>query len=148
MLTYTGEVKKTLSLESAQILLRRAGLRATSQRVALLQNLARTDGPVSVERLTKSAEGAYDIATAYRILDALVTSQLVHRIELAQGKALYEIAGDHHHHAVCRSCGLIKDIHACLPEGIDARVQQTSGFARIEHHALEFFGVCKPCSKK
>ena len=141
-------MKKTLSLASAQILLRRAGLRATSQRVALLQNLARAEGPVSVERLTKSAGGAYDIATSYRILDALTISKLVHRIELAQGKALYEIAGDHHHHAVCTFCGLIKDVHACLPEGIDARVQQTSGFARIEHHALEFFGVCKPCSKK
>lgn len=141
-------MNKTLSLESAQTLLRRAGLRATSQRIALLQNLARAEGPVSVERLTRSAGGAYDIATAYRILDALTISKLVHRIELAQGKALYEIAGDHHHHAVCMSCGRIEDIHACLPEGIDKRVQQASGFARIEHHTLEFFGVCKPCSKK
>lgn len=141
-------MKKKLTEAVAQSLLQHAGLRATRQRIALLQNLASTKGPASVEALMRSGGDAYDTATVYRTLDMLSTAKLITRIELAQGKALYEIAGEHHHHAVCTSCGLIRDIHACLQEGIDTRVRNASGFARIEHHALEFFGVCKPCSKK
>ncbi len=146
-MAYDREVKKTLSSLSARNLLLGAKLRATDQRIALLQTLSRLKGPVSVETLTQSARGAYDLATAYRILEALVRAGLAKRIELSQGRALFELAGSHHHHAVCTVCGRIKDIHACLPAGLNARVRRTSGFARIDDHQLEFFGVCTLCAR-
>lgn len=143
-----GGMKTAASHEALMDQLRGAGLRATTQRIALLHALASSKGPLSVEALTKASKGAYDLATAYRTLDALVIAGLAKRIELSQGRALFEVATDHHHHAVCTTCGKIKDIDACLPQGIDARVQKASGFAHINEHSLEFFGTCAPCAKK
>ncbi len=141
-------MKQSITTDRVNGELRAVGLRATTQRVALLQALLSSEGPVSVEALTKVSKGAFDLATAYRTLDALVIAGLAKRIELSQGRALFEASTEHHHHAVCTTCGKIKDIDACLPHGIDARVQKASGFAVINEHSLEFFGTCTPCAKK
>lgn len=147
-ITYDGGMKRSSHTDSASEQLRSLGLRATAQRTALLQTLVSSKGPLSVEALTRAVGGACDLATAYRVLDAFVLVGLAKRIDVSQGRALYEAASEHHHHAVCLSCGVIKDIDACLPSGIDARVQKASGFAAITEHSLEFFGTCVACSKK
>ncbi len=140
-------MKQGISSDTVKDELRTAGLRATTQRVALLQALLSSRGPLSVEALTKASKGAYDLATAYRTLDALVLAGLAKRIELSQGRALFEASSEHHHHVVCTTCGKIVDIDACLPQGIDALVQKASGFAAISDHPLEFFGICTMCKK-
>lgn len=126
--------------------LRTAGLRATKQRISLLSVLMHATEPIAVEAITRSAHGAFDLTTAYRTFDAFVLAGIARRIELAQGRALYEAATHHHHHAVCTTCGRISDIDACLPKGIDARVRLASGFASIDDHSLEFFGTCTQCA--
>lgn len=128
--------------------LARAGLRATTQRIALLHALYRAQQPQSVEQLVRASRGALDLATAYRTLDTFVSGGLVRSVELSAGKALYEIAGHHHHHIVCTSCNRIADVNICLPEALTQKVRTTSGFARIAEHTLEFFGLCTTCARK
>ena len=128
--------------------LKEAGLRATKQRIALVRALAASSAPRSVEALVEAGKRSFDTATAYRMLDAFQEAGLARRIELAQGRALYEYANGHHHHAVCTVCGRIKDVEACLPSSLDERVRVSAGFARINDHALEFFGICAQCAKK
>ncbi len=142
------DLPMTKRAETASALLKEAGLRATTQRVALLSALLHSSSPLSVEALVLAGKGAFDTATAYRMLDAFLEAGLARRIELAQGRALYERTGSHHHHAVCTVCGSIKDVEACLPKSLDERVRTSAGFARIDDHALEFFGVCTVCAKK
>ncbi len=129
-------------------LLRGASLRATPQRVRVLELLGRQKKPISVEALVTSGKGAFDTTTAYRALDVLTRGGLVRRINLDRERALYEIAGEHHHHAVCRFCGTIRDISACVPIGLSARVCASSGFASIDSHSLEFYGMCTSCAAK
>ena len=126
--------------------LQMAGLRATRQRCALLKVLDGSKEPVPVERIVRASRGAFDTATAYRMLEAFQEAGLARRIELLKGHALYERAGRHHHHAVCRSCGTIRDVEACLPKSLDGAVAKASGFAYIDEHALEFFGICTKCA--
>lgn len=128
--------------------LKRAGLRGTTQRAALLAALRKAKRPVSIEELVRASDAAFDTATAYRILDAFVAARLATRSSLAKGRATYEAVGDHHHHAVCRVCGRIVDVEACLPPALDERVRKAAGFAVIDDHALDFFGLCQPCSRK
>ncbi len=128
-------------------LLKSVGLRATKQRIAVLTVLERQKGPVSVEELTRASKLAFDLATAYRTLDSFVAAGIARKMELAQGRALYERAGEHHHHAVCVECGAIADIQACLPPGIDKEVRKATGFASIASHTLEFFGTCAKCAR-
>ncbi len=122
-----------------------ASLRATTQRVALLRTLLRASRPLSVEELTRSLRGALDTATAYRTLDAFIEAGIAHQVELSAGKALYEIAGEHHHHVVCTSCNRIEDVQICLPESLTDTVRKASGFSSVREHTLEFFGTCKKC---
>lgn len=128
--------------------LKKAGLRMTPQRLALLSHLRAANSPISVEELVRKGKGAYDTATGYRILDALILAKLVRKISIASDRALFEATGTHHHHAVCTSCGIIVDVEACLPKSLDDRVRVSAGFERIDDHALEFFGLCKRCAKK
>ncbi len=128
--------------------LRRAGLRATRQRIEVLHALMSAKSPLSVETLTRSSSANYDVATAYRILDAFTDAGLAKKVELAQGRSFYELEGDHHHHAICTTCGTISDIHACLPKGLDEEVRKAARFSSIEEHTLDFFGTCASCAKK
>lgn len=136
-------MKETPTLEDA---LRTAGLAVTKQRLALLKVLRTLSQPVSVEVLTKKLAKLMNTTTVYRALEQLVQVGLVRRVDLGENHALFEAAGAHHHHIVCRSCGRVDDVDACLPTGLSARIlSQTPAFSTIETHALEFFGVCRTC---
>ncbi len=128
--------------------LRRAGFRATRQRIALLGVLEGTASPLAVEDIVRASRAAFDTATAYRMLESFREAGLVKRIDLAQGRALYESSGRHHHHALCTECGKIVDVEACLPKSLDEQVRKAAGFAQIRDHALEFFGLCTRCAKR
>ena len=127
-------------------LLRSKGLRATVQREALLRTLQKAHKPLSVEAISAKSKVDVDLATVYRALQEFERLDLVRRVLLPGGKALYEIKGEHHHHLTCRTCGTIQDIDVCLPSDISAALtKQAPSFVRIEEHALEFFGTCRSC---
>ncbi|MBU2158727.1 transcriptional repressor [Patescibacteria group bacterium] len=126
-------------------LLKAAGLRATKQRILLLRALIAEQHPFSVEDIRAHTKNALDTATIYRTLEIFKEKNLVRQVELAQGRALYEYAGNHHHHIVCTSCGTIRDLDICLPKTLHRSVREVSGFSRVNEHALEFFGVCNKC---
>jgi Fe2+ or Zn2+ uptake regulation protein len=127
-------------------LLRTLGLRATPQRLAIISALTRTKRPSSVEDVVRMSRIAIDTVTAYRTLDTFIKIGVVRKVRIADDRALYELANDHHHHAVCTSCGTIRDVATCLPKGLDAKVKKTSGFSSIQSHTLDFFGLCKSCA--
>ncbi|MEK7510842.1 MAG: Fur family transcriptional regulator [Patescibacteria group bacterium] len=142
---YHGGMKETATITAD---LKQAGLRATKQRVALLALLRGAPMPLGVEDLVRKGKNSFDTATAYRMLEAFVEGGLVRRLAFSRDRTLYEAQGTHHHHAICTSCATIVDVEACLPRTLDERVRSTAGFASITDHALEFFGLCKACSRK
>lgn len=90
-------------------LLRDAGFRATYGRVALLEMLARAQGPMSVETIARGVKGKLDLVNAYRALEALTDAGLVRRVDLGHAHTHYELArGRSHAHApvagLCRVC--------------------------------------------
>jgi Fe2+ or Zn2+ uptake regulation protein len=135
------------AIEKEVKILNDAKLRATTQRVALLRTLHRARKPQSAEALAKSVRGALDVATVYRTLNTFIETGLVRQVELATGRALFELAGEHHHHVVCTTCNRIEDVHVCLPEEFTSKVRKAAGFALVSDHALEFFGTCKKCMR-
>jgi Fur family ferric uptake transcriptional regulator len=105
----------------------------------LLKNLKTpVDVPTLVEKL------GVNKTTVYRQIEKLLESGQILEIELGDGKKRYEIKDDkHHHHLVCRNCGSLEDIH--LSEDVLlAEVNNQSKF-KVEHHSLEFFGLCVNC---
>lgn len=49
----------------------------------------------------------------------------------------------HHHHIVCRTCGKIENVEACILGELEKMLAQ-KGYTDLSH-SLEFFGVCESC---
>jgi Fe2+ or Zn2+ uptake regulation protein len=60
--------------------LRKAGLRKTPVRVAVLGVLSRQNRPMNVPQILAKMRGAVDTVTVYRTLHTFVRKKLVHRV--------------------------------------------------------------------
>lgn len=133
-----------------EALLHSAGYKATPKRVGLLQVLMRSSEPLTVLQIVSKMRPAMNEVTAYRALEALTNTGLVRRVDLAHGHAHFElnVLKKHHHHLVCTNCGAIEDVEVCDIDVLKKRVLKRSAkFGSIYSHNLEFFGLCKKCSK-
>jgi Fur family transcriptional regulator, ferric uptake regulator len=84
-------------------------------------------------------------ATIFRILNKLVDSGVVKKVNFEEGRSRYEIAQDHHHHLVCQMCHKIIKLEECGIESLSAAIKRRTGFL-VSRHNLEFFGFCNSCS--
>jgi Fe2+ or Zn2+ uptake regulation protein len=135
--------------EKFKEILRAADIKATLPRVDFLIYLSKEKGPRTLGEIAEGLAGVMDSATVYRIIPVLVKVGIVREMSLGSGRTYYEFAGDDHHHIICTSCGDIEDVHTCEADEIASRVlADSSKFKSIDRHSLEFFGVCKKCSKK
>jgi Fur family transcriptional regulator, ferric uptake regulator len=133
-----------------KVLLRTHGLRATPGRIAILQVLEKATKPLTVAELhAKVGSKSVDQVTLYRTLETFVSLHLARRIDLHQGRAhSYELVGEHHHHLICTQCGMVKDFEACdIDKVVDQALRQVQGFASVNDHAFELFGMCNRCAE-
>ena len=124
--------------------------RATRQRAAVADILARTDEFRSAQQIHSAleAEGTkVGLATVYRNLQTLAESGVVDQVRSAEGEVLYRACEEqeHHHHIVCRRCGYTVEVSGGELEEWIQRVSARQGFTQMEHTA-EFFGLCATCS--
>jgi Fur family ferric uptake transcriptional regulator len=133
--------------------IRAAGLRATPGRLVLAGFLEHVHQPIGTPALTERfVPSEFDLATLYRMLKSFEEKKLVREVTIDSRFASYEWVeneNSHHHHLVCKSCGLIVEIPPCDLKGLESRVlAETKGFGEISSHSLEFFGLCRTCLKK
>src|SRR5574339_137943 len=88
--------------------LRARGYRMTPQRLAILHVL-RHEGthlsPAEVYKKARKELPRLTEPTVYRTLEFLADNGLVRPSYSSSGHLTYEIAGNEHHHIVCRNCG-------------------------------------------
>ncbi len=129
-------------------MLRRAALRVTRPRVAVLSAVyahphADTDsiiGAVRRDLADVSHQAVYDV------LRALTAAGLVRRIQPSGSVARYESrVGDNHHHAVCRSCGVVADVDCAVGETPCLIASDDRGFL-IDEAEVVYWGVCSDCA--
>lgn len=128
-------------------LLRRAGLRSTSQRLTVLSFLAGRDDLVTAQDLhheMRSRGDAPGLATIYRTLAALAEAGEVDTFP-RDGEQAFRLCRDaHHHHLVCESCGSVEEVEAEEVEAWVARIARGRGFA-VTGHTADVYGVCSAC---
>jgi Fur family transcriptional regulator, stress-responsive regulator len=128
--------------------LRAAALRVTQPRLAVLAAVhahphADTD---TVIRLTREEIADVSHQAVYDVLRALTASRLVRRIEPANSVARYEArVGDNHHHAVCRSCGVIADVDCASGDTPCLTASNDQGFV-IDEAEVVYWGLCAACT--
>lgn len=85
------------------------------------------------------------VATVYRALRQLTDAGTVDQIVGDDAQQRYRFCGDaHHHHLVCRSCGLTIEVEAAVIETWTNELAVARGFSDVRH-ILEISGVCAAC---
>lgn len=130
-------------------LLRKAKLKRTNVRIALLDFLRKQHGPFTiVEILGSLKQHRLDKVTIYRNLSTFEDAELVRRCDFGDGVARFEFQTDphhHHHHVICVKCRAMKPLSACPLPDLEAEVKNL-GYTKVRH-SMEFFGLCRDCSK-
>ena len=137
-------------LRECRDLIRGAGLRATSSRLAVLALLRSEDAALSHAEVAELLQAAaFDRATLYRNLVDLTEAGLLRRVELGDHTWRFEVVTEGHDgvnghpHFVCSECGSV----SCLPELEFRSVNRTSLPRSVEAKNVEvqLRGVCDEC---
>ena len=137
-------------ISACEDLLQEHGYRVTTGRVALLMFLKQSKKPLTAGDIQKGINSQIDKVTLYRALEDFTKSKIVGKVHLQDTATYYEFLhkDHHHHHIVCEKCGRIEDIEYCDQTNLQKEALRSSkGFSTINSHSLEFFGLCKLCSK-
>lgn len=130
--------------------LQTAKLKVTDARRRVLQIFLKAKKPLDVDQVLKELvknDIIVDQATVYRIMKAFTEKEILHQISLEPGKSHYELSDrPHHHHILCTSCGLIRDIEGCVIDAMEAEAATKTGFV-VRSHSFELFGVCSSCQR-
>ena len=128
--------------------LRRAGLRVTASRLAVLTALAANAPHSSVDVVVGAVGerlGVGSAQTVYNTLRTFTDVGLVRRIEPAGRPGLYELrVGDNHHHIVCRRCDAIADVDCAVGDTPCLTAAGDSGY-EIDEAEVIYWGRCPQC---
>jgi Fur family transcriptional regulator, ferric uptake regulator len=132
--------------------LRDAGHRAGGARGAVVQLLAEQSCCLSAQEIfERLSDGRRNVglASIYRALDLLHEMGLVQRVEIGDGGSRYEAVmpgGEHHHHAVCETCGKVT---AFEDEKLERTLERLSGRLRhsMREHDIVIRGDCARCAR-
>jgi Fe2+ or Zn2+ uptake regulation protein len=129
--------------------LKKNGLKITTARLGLLDILKHAKKPLSIKEITQQLDDeSVDPVTLYRNVESLEKLGLLKKIRLNDRQAYYELTAiKHHHHLICKQCGKIADITDCKVTIANKDLLKKTKFTKITDHSLEFFGICKNCSK-
>jgi Fur family transcriptional regulator, stress-responsive regulator len=131
--------------------LRRAGLRVTAPRVAVLRAVQGSGRHRDVEAIAVAARrqiGALSTQAVYDNLHILEEAGLVRRIQPSGHPARYEArVGDNHHHLVCRQCGLTADVDCTVGAAPCLEPSAAHGFI-VQEAEVIFWGLCPQCRQQ
>lgn len=123
--------------------------RHTKQRDEVREALSHVDGFVSAQELhqqLRDAGSGIGLATVYRTLGALADEGEADPLTRS-GETVYRACRPgHHHHLVCRECGVAIEISAQPVESWAKSIAAEHGYTEPEH-VVDVFGVCPQCQK-
>ncbi len=128
--------------------LKKTGVRATPQRIAILQFLySDLNNHPTVEEIHESLKKTYpslSTATIYSSLQALKKAGLIQELSIRRDRISYDPIPETHHHFYCEECRKIFNINIPCPV---ARRKSFAGHTVNEVQAY-FYGICSECTGK
>ena len=134
------------------------GYRLTISREAIIESLKNTNEHLSAEDIYISIHKknpAIGLTTIYRTLDLLSQMHIVSKFEFGHGGARYELSEeygnkDHHHHLICKNCGLIIDYFDFIADEKEFVKKTGKGLEKkynfsVTDHLIRFYGLCIEC---
>jgi Fur family ferric uptake transcriptional regulator len=144
---------KTSSVSDLKDRLRKAGLRSTGARIAVMRAMEHASTPMTHQEVSALLETAgFDHATIYRNLTDMTEAGFLSRVDLGDHVWRFELRkgdDDHkgrHPHFVCVDCGGV----SCLPDQ-SVSVKATSGAPRALKRrgvVIQIQGRCDKCDRE
>ncbi len=134
--------------------IRAGGLRVTQPRRSIIRFLAESKVSMTVPTLhaaVNATGSSIDLASVYRIIDALELLGLVHRIASTDGYSACQVGHAHTapvEHLVCVVCGTVAE-RQISPDAVLALSQEaaSTGF-KARAMQIEVLGECRDCADK
>jgi Fe2+ or Zn2+ uptake regulation protein len=144
-----GEARAEVMLRD----LKRAGLKMTPQRLAIVKLFATDESHPTAQDLFERLQASYptmSFATVYNTLDALASAGLSGTLRLG-GAARFDPNVSAHHHAVCDRCGAVRDVPAetlAPSSGTVRRLRESAGGFSVRAVERVYRGLCAKCAAK
>ena len=126
-----------------KIILKDEGLRYTKQRQQVWDEIRSSSEHRDAEEIYIQINKTSNLsrgkkvsrATVYRTIDVLVKNNLVRKMELGDGRALYEhkIDEEHHDHIICVETGKIIEFYNEELEKIQEDIVKDHGYELVRH---------------
>lgn len=125
-----------------------AGVRATPQRLLVLQTLAAEPHDATAQEIharLREGKNRIGLATVYRALAVLKRRGVVDELSHRAGESCYRLCQPgHHHHMVCERCHRVEELEGCGVDDWIAQASRRHGF-QVASHTVEVFGLCAVC---
>ena len=115
------------------------GLRYTQQRKVIWDEIRNSSKHRDAEEIyliiKKKNKIKVSRATVYRTIDVLVKNNLVRKMELGDGRALYEhkFEEEHHDHMICVETGKITEFYNEKLEELQEEIVKDQGYELVRH---------------
>ena len=119
-------------------ILKSEGLRYTEQRKAIWDEIRNSNEHRDAEDIylkLKSNGVSVSRATVYRTIDVLVKNRLVRKMDVGEGRSLFEPRLDdkHHDHMICIDTGNIIEFYNEELENLQDKIAKENGYEVVRH---------------
>ena len=119
-------------------ILKSEGLRYTEQRKAIWEEIRNSNEHRDAEDIylkLKSNGVSVSRATVYRTIDVLVKNRLVRKMDVGEGRSLFEPRLDdkHHDHMICIDTGNIIEFYNEELENLQDKIAEENGYEVVRH---------------
>ena len=124
--------------ENLTEVLKKEGLRYTLQRQSVWDEIKRSEKHRDAEDIYQSLRNesiSVSRATVYRTIDVLVKNRMVRKMDVGDGKSLYEpkLDNDHHDHMICVDSGKIIEFFDEELELLQDKIAKKYGYKVVRH---------------
>ena len=128
-------------------LLNVSGLKATFQRMQLLENIEK-HGHMSVDAIyaeVMKTHPSLSLATVYKNIILMVENGVLVEVPIEGQKSKYELAKEDHIHLVCTECGGVEDRpHMQETDSLLHKLTEGEHF-KLTKQQINLYGVCEKC---
>jgi len=129
------------------MLLKRSGLKATFQRINILEVIEKY-GHMSIETIydeVVKVHPSLSLATIYKNIILMVEKGVLVEVPITGLKPKYELKKEEHIHLICTECGEVEDRPCNVnTNNIFNSISKDENFI-LKNQQINFYGVCETC---
>lgn len=131
------------------LLLKESGLKATFQRMNILENIG-AYGHMSIDAIYAEvikAHPSLSLATVYKNIILMVEKGVLVEVPITGKKSKYELSKEDHIHLVCTECGEVEDKpqHSSA-DALFISMTEQENFT-LSKQQINLYGVCTHCQE-